>query len=120
LCPAAERLFAAAPCPALNAEGKCGLVISEESAGLEVLRRLLGIGMGCSMPDDDTSDAAIQLFDARCLARLRRRDALCPACQVALLTHHGDACPLRGKPDADKFDVRFAPGGGGAAAKYAL
>lgn len=56
-----------APCPALVVEdGKvlCSIVKAEESAGMEpMIRRSLGIGCGCSMPDEDTTDVEVQRFE---------------------------------------------------------
>lgn len=56
-----------APCRALVIDGetaKCGLVAMEELSGLDgIVGRVLGIGCGCSMPDDDTTDAEIAEFD---------------------------------------------------------
>jgi hypothetical protein len=71
LCHAATHLFESAPCPALSAEGLCGLVVTEQLLGINMLHRSLGIGMGCSMPDADTTDEEIALFDERCMERLR-------------------------------------------------
>lgn len=69
LCPAAELAFpgAAAPCPAIKRDaGKmlCGLVEVEMLAGMDgMVSRVLGIGCGCSMPDDDTTADEIAAFD---------------------------------------------------------
>ena len=69
MCPVAELAFphAEAPCPAIRLEaGKalCGLVEVERLAGLDgMVGRVIGIGCGCSMPDDDTTDDEIEAFD---------------------------------------------------------
>lgn len=69
LCPAAELAFLGAdvPCPAIKAtDGKvlCGLVEIETLAGMDgMLRRALGIGCGCSMPDEGTTADEIEAFD---------------------------------------------------------
>jgi len=69
LCPAAEIAFpnTLAPCPALsieNDEAFCGLVKIEEIAGLDpVVRKILGIGCGCSCPDANTTEKEIEEFD---------------------------------------------------------
>lgn len=72
LCPAAERLIAAAPCSFLSADNLCGLVLAEQEMGGDLfLRRALGIGCGCSMPDAETTDAEIIAFDVACMAALK-------------------------------------------------
>lgn len=69
LCPAAEEVFPGieTPCPALVYNGEkfaCGLVIMEEKSGLDkVVSRMLAIGHGCSMPDEDTTDDQIKQYD---------------------------------------------------------
>lgn len=64
LCELAEEAFEAGPpCPALF-EGQCGLVRAESMLLKEpTLAKALGIGCGCSMPDDDTTDQQIIDFD---------------------------------------------------------
>lgn len=69
LCPAAELAFPGetAPCRAMTlADGKilCGLVEMERLAWMDgMVSRALGIGCGCSMPDDDTTADEIEAFD---------------------------------------------------------
>lgn len=76
LCPVAEQAFPgeSAPCRALVIEdGKatCGLVTVEDAAGMDgMIRRVLGIGCGCSMPDDDTTEAEIEEFDRLSMIRV--------------------------------------------------
>ena len=42
----------------------CGLVEVERLAGMDgMISRVLGIGCGCSMPDDDTTADEIEAFD---------------------------------------------------------
>lgn len=61
-----------APCPALTVDQRCGFVVAEATAGMEpVIAGALGIGMGCSMADQDTTDEAIQAFDDHSLVILR-------------------------------------------------
>jgi len=78
LCKAAELAFpeAVAPCPALrHVDGKalCGLVLMEVQKGLEpVLQRLLGIGTGCSMRDEDTTDEEVAAADNRAWWKIYR------------------------------------------------
>lgn len=80
LCPVAEQAFPgeAAPCRALvvNDSGAiCGMVAMEELAGLDgVVRRVLGIGCGCSMPDSDTSESEIVEFDRRSYIKVYSRE----------------------------------------------
>lgn len=72
LCPAAERLTHMAPCPFLSTENLCGLVLAEEiMGGDQFLRRALGVGCGCSMPDAETTEAEIIAFDLVCMAALK-------------------------------------------------
>ena len=56
------------PCPLLLRNDnvfRCPLVITEIESGLKpVVARALGIGCGCSMPDDDTTEEEIDAFDA--------------------------------------------------------
>lgn len=69
MCPAGAIAFpdSKAPCPALsirNDEACCGLVMIEEIAGLDpVVRKILGIGCGCSCPDENTTEKEIEAFD---------------------------------------------------------
>lgn len=65
LCPAAEAIFSIytpAPCPALFQDAGsdrqfCGLVLMERATGQPpVIADRLGIGVGCSMMDDDTTN----------------------------------------------------------------
>ncbi len=57
-----------APCPALvvlDGRAKCGIVMMEERAGLEpIVRKSLGIGCGCSMEDEDTTEEQAFAFDS--------------------------------------------------------
>lgn len=70
LCHIGQQAFPnrSAPCPALvvsKGQAKCGLVIMEDHVGLEpVIRKSIGIGCGCSMRDDNTTDAQVAEFDA--------------------------------------------------------
>lgn len=61
-----------APCPALvvlDGKALCGIVLTEERAGMEpVARKVLGIGCGCSMEDDDTTREQAAEFDRRARA----------------------------------------------------
>ena len=58
-----------APCPSLiqkDNEYFCGMVLMEQ--GLKnkhgsMIAKALGIGTGCSMPDEDTTDEEIEEFD---------------------------------------------------------
>lgn len=69
LCTVAELAFPgeSAPCRALQLkDGKaiCGLVVAEDLSGLDgLIRRALGIGCGCSMQDEDTTEAEVRAFD---------------------------------------------------------
>jgi len=69
LCPAAEIAFpdGDVPCRALsykNDAAFCGLVMIEEIAGLDpVVRKIIGIGCGCSCPDGNTTEKEIEEFD---------------------------------------------------------
>lgn len=71
LCPIGEKAYPghSAPCPALvviEGQAKCGIVLTEERAGLEpIIRKVLGIGCGCSMEDEDTTEEQAAAFDAR-------------------------------------------------------
>ena len=71
LCPIGEKAYPgqSAPCPALvvlEGQAKCGIVMMEEHAGFEpIVRKVLGIGCGCSMEDDDTTEEQAAAFDAR-------------------------------------------------------
>jgi len=71
LCHIAEIAFSgqSAPCPALQkcADGYlCGLVAVEKSAGMELkIAKSLGIGCGCSMPDENTTPEEIAVFDKK-------------------------------------------------------
>ena len=75
LCPAAALAFPGdkAPCRMLfvqDGKALCGMVLAEESFGLApILRRVLGIGHGCSMPDADTTDEDMSAFDLQSMAR---------------------------------------------------
>ena len=71
LCHVGELAFGTkiGPCPALmeSEDGSlCGLVLMEEMTGVEpIVRKQLGIGCGCSMEDDDTTDAEAAAFHER-------------------------------------------------------
>ena len=87
LCEVATMTFpegTKAPCPALVEveAGKrlCMLVIAEKSTGQSIIHDGLGIGFGCSMPDEDTTEQEIDLFDEQCmLAFIKKRESLTPA-----------------------------------------
>ena len=78
LCPAAEIAFEGeeAPCRALlfdtdSGEAACGLVALEVVMGIDpIVRKSLGIGCGCSCPDENTTDAEIQAFDSYCYQKM--------------------------------------------------
>lgn len=57
-----------APCPALTErDGKllCGMVLMEAACPVDkIVAKTLGIGCGCSMPDEDTNPVDIARFDA--------------------------------------------------------
>lgn len=67
LCPVAEVAFpgAQAPCPALKIAPAgnstyCELVMIERLSGMEpLLQRGLGIGLGCSMEDEDVDHGTV-------------------------------------------------------------
>jgi hypothetical protein len=69
LCDLAEQAFPgeSAPCRALlikDGKAICSLVVAEERSGLDgLIRRALGIGCGCSMPDASTTEAEVLEFD---------------------------------------------------------
>lgn len=69
LCEVGQLAFpgASAPCPGLDVRDDvalCSLVITEAAAGMEpMLAKSLGIGCGCSMPDQDTTEVQIKEFD---------------------------------------------------------
>ncbi len=71
ICPAGLIAMPAAiaPCPMLVMEENktlCGLVLAEETLLAEpMLKKVLGIGCGCSMPDDDTTEEEMEQFDRR-------------------------------------------------------
>jgi hypothetical protein len=70
LCHIGEMMFprASAPCPAITIEdGKalCGIVLTERAFTLAPLAaESLGIGCGCSMEDEDTTEEQAKAFDA--------------------------------------------------------
>lgn len=70
LCPIGEIAVpgAVAPCPLLTIvynRALCGYVMAEAAAGVEpVVSRKLGIGCGCSMADEDTTDEQMDRFNA--------------------------------------------------------
>lgn len=70
ICPAGDLAFpgASAPCPGILKDGDgflCGLVVAEDRTGETILREMLGIGCGCSMPDEDTTEEEMEDFDNR-------------------------------------------------------
>lgn len=76
LCPVAEILFekegcVEPPCPALVIEDDkalCGLVMGEQAffgKDRHLVSRALGIGCGCSMPDEDTAEEQIRVHDEK-------------------------------------------------------
>lgn len=78
LCPIGEQAFPGqkAPCPALVPVRPglllCKLVLVEEMEGMQPLIRVsLGIGAGCSMPDDDTTPEDWAELDRRGLELVR-------------------------------------------------
>jgi hypothetical protein len=68
ICFAGKLAFpgAVAPCPGIVLEGDkslCALVKTEKENNLPPILEIgLGIGNGCSMPDDRTTDAEVELF----------------------------------------------------------
>jgi hypothetical protein len=54
------------PCPELverDGMWRCGIVVTEEASGMEPKAAYrLGIGVGCGMPDDDTTDEEYDVF----------------------------------------------------------
>lgn len=69
LCRVAEDCFPSweAPCPALTIlDGKalCGLVMMERATGVDpVIQKILGVGAGCTMEDEDTPLADVLEFN---------------------------------------------------------
>ena len=68
ICPAGENAYpdAVAPCPGMlkHKDGfLCSLVIEEAAREENALSRALGIGVGCSMPDESTTDDEVWKFD---------------------------------------------------------
>ena len=66
------------PCPEIvERDGKslCGLVLKEQQQGVYDLQFRLGIGTGCSMIDDDTTDEEVAQHDAFSLLFVRREKA---------------------------------------------
>lgn len=76
LCEVGEMVFpgAPAPCPGLlkrDDRHLCGLVLMEQAArALPLIQFGLGIGTGCSMPDDTTLPEEIARFDVLSLVRV--------------------------------------------------
>lgn len=73
VCVAGKIVFgdaAEGPCPALIRQGdkwRCGIILMEKAARLEpITANTLGIGCGCSMTDEDTTQAESEAFDALC------------------------------------------------------
>lgn len=54
-----------APCPILLANNLCGIVVAEKEADCGMVSKMLGIGCGCSMPDELTTDEEIIKFDTK-------------------------------------------------------
>lgn len=81
ICPIGEMTFPGqqAPCPALMMEdgkARCGIVMMEAAAGMEPLAaKSLGIGCGCSMPDEETTEEEIAAFDLRSRAMVYHHNA---------------------------------------------
>lgn len=85
LCPAAEVAFpdASPPCPGIyerDSRVYCGLVLMEK-IGRELdetveplVQKMLGIGCGCSYPDEETTEAEVILFDLKCKETLKKRE----------------------------------------------
>jgi len=71
LCHVGEKLFEAwqLPCPALLSKDDkaiCSVVDLEMKSGvIPIISNSLGIGCGCSMPDEDTTDEEIDSFDMK-------------------------------------------------------
>ncbi len=77
LCQIGKMAFpqAEAPCPALrveNGRALCEIVLMESAMPVvkPLIARSLGIGTGCSMSDDDTTDAEFLDFHAASRAKL--------------------------------------------------
>ena len=88
LCPAAELMFnkeecVHPPCPALiPVKNKllCGLVMGEKalfSKERHLISKALGIGLGCQMPDPDTTEEQIKEHDKK--AALMSEGVICEA-----------------------------------------
>lgn len=76
ICEVGELAFpgATAPCPGIIAEADgrklCGLVLIEKAFKIPPrIQHDLGIGVGCSMPDEFTSDVEIAVFDTLSLIK---------------------------------------------------
>lgn len=85
-CDVAKKIYAdnwSAPCPSLVMEGGkalCGLVSEAPEATANSIKTILGMGYGCSMPDQDTTQEDLNAFDIRSLMKLLRDpDALMEA-----------------------------------------
>jgi len=85
LCHVAEQAFPGRkpPCPAILVEehenalrGRCGLVVTEQMLGSDQIGKALGIGSGCSMPDDHTTDEEIAAFDRASFIKIYGKEPL--------------------------------------------
>lgn len=72
LCPVARSFYgpeATAPCPSfvmVDGRGACAFVQTEVDLKLEPkVQMVLGIGLGCGMRDEDTTDAEVEDFHER-------------------------------------------------------
>ena len=67
-----------APCPSLvvrDGRALCGFVLMEKAVGATpLIANALGIGCGCSMPDEETTEEQIEKFDRASLAEVRSRN----------------------------------------------
>lgn len=78
LCEAAKIVdpSAEAPCRHLkfvDGDALCGLVLKEKAGGLPpILEALLGVGTGCSMADESTTDEELDEQDEQHRIQLRR------------------------------------------------
>ena len=55
------------PCPALTRQNRCAIVEAELAYGKGIpIAKALGIGCGCSMPDNTTTEQEIEEFDLEC------------------------------------------------------
>jgi hypothetical protein len=75
--------LAEAPCPALiveNGNALCSFVLTERANNLNpILAATLGIGCGCSMPDETTTDEEVEAFDLKSYALVCSSEWTSPA-----------------------------------------